>query len=186
MNFNEYVYYDESSPTSLRWAIDVKCGKGRVQYRANEPAGSQKRRPNGKPHRIVVRINRKDYSVHRIIWILFFGEIPNGMLIDHVDRNPWNNLLSNLECKTYSGNQQNKSKQRNNSTGVTGVRCYYNSDKTLLGYQSTWNEDGKTKTKSFSFFRYGAEAFEQAVQFRKNKLKKLNDTGENYTATHGE
>ena len=69
---------------------------------------------------------------------------------------------------------------------MTVVCCYYNSNKILLGYKSTWSEDGKTKAKSFSFFHYGLDAFEQAVQIRKNKLKELNDAGEKYTATHGE
>lgn len=53
---------------------------------------------------------RTYYLVHRIVWAAFNGKIPEGYQIDHIDDNPLNNHLDNLQClsvedhkrKTYS------------------------------------------------------------------------------------
>lgn len=39
---------------------------------------------------------RKYRRVHRLIWETFNGEIKNELTIDHIDKNPQNNELSNL------------------------------------------------------------------------------------------
>ena len=40
----------------------------------------------------------KLFYVHRLMWQTFVGEIPEGYEIDHIDNNPHNNELSNLQC----------------------------------------------------------------------------------------
>ena len=45
-------------------------------------------------------------------------------LIDHKDRNPLNNCKSNLRLCTYSENNMNRVKQKNNRSGFTGVSWY--------------------------------------------------------------
>lgn len=57
----------------------------------------------------VVRINGKGYAVHRLIWIMFNGNIPDLMLIDHIDRNKSNNNIENLRLATYQENNRNNS-----------------------------------------------------------------------------
>jgi len=39
---------------------------------------------------------RKMFYVHRLIWQAFFGEIPKGYEVDHIDFNRSNNRLNNL------------------------------------------------------------------------------------------
>lgn len=51
---------------------------------------------------------RKKFVIHRLMWIVFNGPIPEGYQIDHIDRNNTNNMLSNLRCVTVSENQLNK------------------------------------------------------------------------------
>lgn len=46
----------------------------------------------------------KHFSVHRIVWEAFNGEIPKGYQIDHLDANPSNNALDNLALVTGSEN----------------------------------------------------------------------------------
>ncbi len=44
------------------------------------------------------------YRVHRLIWETFKGEIPNGLTVDHIDKNVQNNDLSNLRLLTREKN----------------------------------------------------------------------------------
>lgn len=66
----------------------------------------------------------KRYPVHVIIYEMHNGPIPPGMVIDHDDRNRINNYPSNLKLTDHAGNMRNKSKDKRNTSGVTGVRWY--------------------------------------------------------------
>lgn len=45
--------------------------------------------------------------MHRFIWEAFFGEIEDGMQIDHIDTNRFNNALSNMRLVTDKQNKNN-------------------------------------------------------------------------------
>jgi len=82
---------------------------GRVWRPGGEPAG--KRYTDGYL-RIIERRGRnscKTWYVHRLVWEVVHGPIPAGMEIDHVDTDPANNRLSNLQLVT---GQQNRLLQR--------------------------------------------------------------------------
>ena len=46
----------------------------------------------------------KFFSIHRLVWETFMGEIPNGMVIDHINGNKGDNYLTNLQCISNSDN----------------------------------------------------------------------------------
>jgi len=58
---------------------------------------------------------------HRLIWTMKKGRIPEGLIIDHIDRNPFNNRLGNLRLSNNIENCRNKSKLEGKSSQFFGV-----------------------------------------------------------------
>ena len=64
--------------------------------------------PNPSGH-IRILVEGKRYYAHRLAWFFYYGEWPKGHL-DHKDRDPANNAISNLRECTFSENCQNSTK----------------------------------------------------------------------------
>jgi hypothetical protein len=60
-------------------------------------------------------------SVHRIIWEMHNGKIPDGFVIDHIDCNKSNNRLENLRLANSLENARNRPKDYNSTSGYKGV-----------------------------------------------------------------
>ena len=67
------------------------------------------------------RYNHKRYYAHRLIFELLKHPIPEGCVINHIDGNPTNNLISNLECVSHVLNLHSIRKLTNNTTGFRGI-----------------------------------------------------------------
>jgi len=65
-------------------------------------------------------LNKKTHQVHRIIWMMEYGEYPDGY-IDHIDGNPLNNRIENLRVVSQKINTRNSSKKSSNTSGHIGV-----------------------------------------------------------------
>jgi hypothetical protein len=50
----------------------------------------------------------KVYQLSRLIWSYHNGEIPKGLYIDHINRNPLDNRIENLRLCTPTQNEYNK------------------------------------------------------------------------------
>lgn len=61
------------------------------------------------------------YQLHRLIWLMVFGEVPDQ--VDHIDGNRGNNVLSNLRAVDNQENNKNRRLHSNSSTGYTGVHA---------------------------------------------------------------
>ena len=48
--------------------------------------------------------HRKDCLIHRLVWEAFNGPIPEGFEVNHIDENPKNNRLDNLNLLTHKEN----------------------------------------------------------------------------------
>lgn len=85
---------------------------------------------------------------------------------------------------------RNKTKLRNNKSGVTGV--HWQDDHGRIAAVAFWREFDQAKnkvvvkSKSFSVSKYGKEvAFQLAVKAREDAIKRLNEMGYGYTENHG-
>lgn len=174
----ELFDYSENSPSGLLWNCNRFAGKRKTIQKTviGRVAGSK----NKAGYWYVSVGDTGRYLVHRLIWILHNGVIPEDMVIDHIDQNKSNNNITNLRLVTTKINNRNTKIRITNKTGYTGV-C-----KSGDNYIASWSEGSKTKCKKFSINKYGeAEAFELAKNFRHNKMIELNKLGEGYAENHG-
>lgn len=79
----------------------IKPGKGTRYMRNFKPVHDRKGYVG-----VGLRKDGKTFqtSVHRLVAQTFIRPIAKGECVNHLDGNPSNNLLSNLEITTYSGN----------------------------------------------------------------------------------
>ncbi|CFB63118.1 HNH endonuclease [Pandoraea apista] len=62
----------------------------------------------------------KTYRAHRVAWLLYYGEEPNGIL-DHIDMDKQNNRIDNLRIVGNSENAINHRIHVDNTSGYRGV-----------------------------------------------------------------
>jgi len=54
-----------------------------------------------------IRLHDTQYMEHRIIWIMHYGDIPEGLVIDHINRIRNDNVIENLRIVTQMVNMNN-------------------------------------------------------------------------------
>jgi len=188
-DYHKLFIYDESSQTCLRWAIDCFSGRsnGRKHISVGDVAGSL----NGTGGYSQIHYKQGMYRVHRIIWEMFHGYVPEKYVIDHIDGDPTNNSVSNLRAVEEKYNSRNKKKQNNNTSGFVGVTSikYKNpANVEYRYYKASWADSvslGKCY-KIFSVHVHGEEeAFRLACEYRLKMIAQLNSQGAGYTDRHG-
>ena len=149
----------------MNWYNILDYVNGQLFWKDGTPAGT--------PHSagyVQVAYEKGLYLAHRIVWEMHNGPIPTGHIIDHDDRNKKNNYPQNLNLVTYTGNQKNRSKGKNNVSGVTGVTW----DKA----KKKWYASIKIAGKTTGLGRYTDMV--DAIAARKNA-----DTLHGFHANHG-
>lgn len=183
----DYFYYDESSPSCLRWKVDVMCGEYRSKTVAHkgDPVGSWSQSSNSDDARSgawVTSLHRKKQKVHRIIYQLFHDDLDEHHVIDHINGDAKDNRISNLRMVSRSVNMRNIKKRRDNQSGVTGVRLYHRKGRSDC-VESEWVDgEGRRVSRCFSISRHGKEgAWMKAVAAREAGLHAAGD----YSHSHG-
>lgn len=76
-----------------------------------------------KDHRsyVKVRIKGRQYLLHRLVWVFFYGDLLEGMVVDHIDGNTLNNKVENLRMCTVSQNGQNIHRGRGDYSSLKGI-----------------------------------------------------------------
>ena len=177
--FEADLDYCESSYTYLRWKTS---GSNKANKRiVGQPAGGIASGYGA------VRLSGKYYAIHRIVWVLNCGNIPDGFVVDHIDGNPLNNNISNLRLITQAQNSRNTKRLKNNKSGVVGVSFHTNSKRKASRWRATSVDlSGKETIKYFSILQHGnEEAFRLACEWRTEQIRLLNEQGAGYTERHG-
>ena len=116
-----------------------------------------------------IKINGVQYRMHRLVWLYHFGEWPSDE-IDHINGDPLNNHIDNLRVVTNQENQKNAKRSNANTSGVTGVGFYTQTQK----WRAEIKVDGKNK--HLGYF----DTFKEAVAARKSAENKYG-----YHENHG-
>lgn len=78
-------------------------------------------------YKVHVKLGKNKYTnmlAHRIIYVWYYGDIPNGMVVDHIDNNHLNNDPRNLVLMSRADNTKKNSVGHNQFT-----------------YRDKWSED---------------------------------------------
>lgn len=108
-----------------------------------------------------VSIDSKYYAAHRLVWLMHYGTLPE--LIDHIDGNRANNILSNLRVATKQSNAANRSKNLNNTSGYRGVVQKGSRYRATIGFKGVRYDLGMFDT---------AEQAHQAYESKSKELRK--------------
>lgn len=195
VDWKSIVEYDENSPSGLSWKINIMSGKyQQIQKIKTGDFAGNKHFQGKRPHAWTIGYKGERYYIHRIVWILKFENIPDNMVIDHIDGNPFNNKITNLRLVTQHVNARNRKLLPQNKTGVNGVCInskHRKSGKIDTYIVITWKDyksgKGKYKRKAFDILDFNSQ--ESALEFgriyREDIIANLNDGSPEYTERHG-
>jgi len=102
----------------FKWKVNCS-----TQVKSGDIAGHMAK--NG---RIDIGLNGKLYKAHRLAWFYVYGYFPENN-IDHIDRIPHHNWISNLREVSQICNMRNTGNNKNNVSGVKGVSWYKATEK---------------------------------------------------------
>ena len=97
---------------------------------------------------VAIKINKKSYKLHRVAWLIYYGEDPQDLEIDHINRDKSDNRVSNLRLVDRSTNCFNTGISKVNTSGTKGV-SYCKRDKLWIA---------KIRRKCIGYFRTKEEA----------------------------
>lgn len=182
INWEEYLYYDTSSPTFLRWKVQRgwRIPPGSV-------AGFLGKRKDGSSTGWRVEFLGKTYQAGRIVWELVKKQPLNtSMVIDHLNGDNTDNHIDNLCPKTQLHNSHNQKKRKNNVTEKSGIMVIRCKSRKYPIVRAAISFNWKKYTKSISLKDTSIEeAFAICEQWRKAKMEELNQSGAMYTDSHG-
>jgi len=68
-------------------------------------AGCLKRKRDVRWH---ICLNGKEHKRSRLVWVYHYGEIPEGLIVDHINHDTTDDRIENLRVCSVSQNQQNR------------------------------------------------------------------------------
>ena len=115
----QFVALSYESPSGLIWKRKV-CPQKLIRFEGKRAGGYNS---NQSQHGWIVQINGIQLKAHRVIWCLYHKiDITDpDTVINHIDYNPLNNKIENLELVSQRINTMKRSLSKTNTTGVNGI-----------------------------------------------------------------
>lgn len=170
--FKKLFYYDETSPSGLRY-LNENNSFGNAKRYKDDVVGTIRHNKKSDKKVWIAKVNKIPYVIHRVVWYIVNGELSEEKVIDHIDGNPLNNKIANLRLVSFEINCRNQARQKNNSSGKTGVHFDGNY------WVAQWNENGKRKKKKFKLFK-------SASEYRDKMIEKIGGYIERHGTINGE
>lgn len=117
-------------------------------------------RPNG--YRMII-IDGEEFREHRVIWVMHYGDIDNNYVIDHIDGNECNNVISNLRLVSETTNRLNQRMRKDSLSPYKGI-CWDTS-------RNKWMVRLKIGAKTHYLGRYNTA--EEAAIVYDEKLREI-------------
>lgn len=89
---------------------------------------------------LVIGLNSKLYRAHRLAWLYVYGYMPEEA-IDHINQDTLDNRISNLRLDIDKINHRNRTRYKNNSSGLCGVSFHKKLSKWQAEGQQTLNDE---------------------------------------------
>lgn len=136
---------------------DRSCNSWNARY-ANKRAGSRKNVKNLPGYAYIqVTLFGKHASGHRIAFACMGIDIPEGMMVDHINGDATDNRFKNLRIVTRTVNSKNASKSKNNTSGYNGVSY----DKCAKKFKAFIRRNGKMH--HLGLFLTAKEAYQKRI-----------------------
>ena len=111
---------------------------------------------------VKIKVLGKAYYAHRLAWLYFYGDWPNGE-IDHVNRIRSDNKIRNIRLASRSENLCNKTIQKNNILKIKGVsKCAQGKDRPF--YSRITKNGNRVYLGSFGTIEEASFAYKVAAQ----------------------
>jgi len=115
----------------------------------------------------VTKINNKHYFIHKIVWALHHGYIPDN--VDHINGDKLDNRIENLRECSHQDNMRNR-KKKLGKTLSKGVYKHHNKYKAMIRSDGVEHYLGL-----FNSEREAAQAYNTAAERLHGDFAKLND-----------
>lgn len=113
------------------------------------------------------------FMAHRLAYVIMTGElIPEGMEIDHKNRNPWDNRWQNLRLATRTQNCVNRGRTRGRSL-PKGIFRYRNKFVAKLSSSGVVHDLGAFDTPQAAAMAYHRKAVEVHGEFARTEFTHL-------------
>ncbi len=151
IDFNTLFVYDPKTKSKLRHKVNRKMVIAGTEVPASKHSAGYH----------VCNVLGKTKYIHHVVWEMHNGPIPEGMEVDHIDRDRTNNLLENLRLGTGSQNMGNSTGHSDKSGGLPkGV------------YKARNKFYGKIMHKGINH-KFSSYEVEEVVTWSKNKREEL-------------